>query len=266
MSAKSVLLYIFIFSIALSSCVTSKKVNYLQQRDNLPSYVDSVEFKDYLLQKGDYLNIIVFALDSKSMALYNGGNSSITTNFNSDDSYARLFLYVIGEDGCIDYPYLGKVHVLGKTLREVKFLIEERLADQLDSYSVEVRLSNKTFSIIGESGAGRYSIPKEKLTVFEALAMSGDLSFYAKRNKIQIIRQTEKGTIVKTFDIRTKSIIDSEFYYIQPNDVIYVPFQNAKYVGADNFTNILSLTFTTLSFGLFVYSIVNSIVKASKPL
>ena len=95
--------------------------------------------------------------------------------------------------------------------------------------------------------------------------MSGDLSFYAKRSNIQIIRQTENGTVVKTFDIRTKSIIDSEFYYIQPNDVIYVPFQNAKYVGASNFTNVISLVFTTVSFGMFIYSIVNSIIKLSNP-
>ena len=128
-----------------------------------------------------------------------------------------------------------------------------------------MRLSNRTFSIIGESGAGRYTIPREKLTIFEALAMSGDLSFYAKRSNIQIIRQTENGTVVKTFDIRTKSIIDSEFYYIQPNDVIYVPFQNAKYVGASNFTNVISLVFTTVSFGMFIYSIVNSIIKLSNP-
>ena len=172
---------------------------------------------------------------------------------------------MVGEDGCIDYIYVGKIPVLGKTLREVKNIIEDKLKDQLDSYSVEVRLSNRTFSIIGESGAGRYTIPREKLTIFEALAMSGDLSFYAKRSNIQIIRQTENGTVVKTFDIRTKSIIDSEFYYIQPNDVIYVPFQNAKYVGASNFTNVISLVFTTVSFGMFIYSIVNSIIKLSNP-
>ena len=265
MSAKSLLCY-FLFIVAVfSSCVTSKKVNYLQQRDNLPSYVDSVEFQDYQLQKGDYLNIIVSTLDQKSMKLFNGSNQSVNTNFNSDDSYSRLYLYMVGEDGCIDYIYVGKIPVLGKTLREVKNIIEDKLKNQLDSYSVEVRLSNRTFSIIGESGAGRYTIPREKLTIFEALAMSGDLSFYAKRSNIQIIRQTENGTVVKTFDIRTKSIIDSEFYYIQPNDVIYVPFQNAKYVGASNFTNVISLVFTTVSFGMFIYSIVNSIIKLSNP-
>ncbi len=265
MSAKKLLLYTLFIVIALSSCVTSKKVNYLQQRSGLPSYVDSVEFKDYQLQKGDYLNIIVSSIDAKSMALFNGNTTSSINNFNSDDSSSRLYLYVVGEDGCIDYPYVGKINVLGKTLREVKHIVEEKLEDQLESYSVEVRLSNRTFSIIGESGSGRYTIPREKLTIFEALAMSGDLSFYAKRSNIQIIRQTENGTIVKTFDIRTKSIIDSEFYYIQPNDVIYVPFQNAKYVGASNFTSVLSLTFTTLSFGLFIYSIVRSIINVSTP-
>ena len=90
MSAKSLLCY-FLFIVAVfSSCVTSKKVNYLQERDNLPSYVDSVEFQDYQLQKGDYLNIIVSTLDQKSMKLFNGSNQSVNANFNSDDSYSRL--------------------------------------------------------------------------------------------------------------------------------------------------------------------------------
>ena len=130
MSAKSLLCY-FLFIVAVfSSCVTSKKVNYLQERDNLPSYVDSVEFQDYQLQKGDYLNIIVSTLDQKSMKLFNGSNQSVNANFNSDDSYSRLYLYMVGEDGCIDYIYVGKIPVLGKTLREVKNIIEDKLTKE----------------------------------------------------------------------------------------------------------------------------------------
>lgn len=93
--------------------------------------------------------------------------------------------------------------------------------------------------------------------------MSGDLKLYSKRNKVQLIRQTPDGAVVKTFDLRAKSIIDSEYYYIQPGDVLYIPFQDAKYWGAQNFTGVLSVTIATVSFGLFIYSIVNSIVKTT---
>lgn len=256
-----------LLAVVLSSCVFSKKINYLQTRDDLPQYNDSIEFSDYKLQRGDYLYVYLVAIDEDMMEMFNGNSvmyANNTTYYNSDNPTARLYLYLIGEDDCIEYPYLGRLKVVGLTVREVKNLLETKLAEMINGFSVDVRLANRSFSILGEAGSGKYIIPKEKLTIFEALAMSGDLKAYSRRSKIQIIRKSENGTIVKTFDIRTRSIIDSEFYYIQPNDVIYVPFSDAKVMGADHVTSVISLTMSTVSFGLLIYSIVNSIIKATE--
>ena len=249
----------------MSSCVMSKKINYLQEGDDVPVYNDSVDFDDYLLQCGDYIYIRVNAIDLEMADMFNG-NVSITsmTYVTPDNSTARLYLYLVEEDNCIDYPYVGRLEVKGKSLREVKLLLEEKLSGMLHGFSVDVRLANRSFSIIGESGSGRYNIPREQLTIYEALAMSGDLSLYANRKDVHIIRQTPEGTKVMKFDLRSKSIIDSEFYFIQPNDVIYIPFDSAKHWGANHFTSVLSMTFATVSFGLFVYSIVDAILKVSK--
>ena len=116
-------------------------------------------------------------------------------------------------------------------------------------------MSSTSFSVIASSGSGRYDIPREQLTIFEALAMCGDLSLYDNRKKIHVIRQVADSVKVMEFDLRSKSIIDSEFYYIQPNDVIYIPFDSAKHWGATHFTSVLSMTFATISFGMFVYSL-----------
>ncbi len=249
----------------LSSCVMSKKINYLQEGSNVPLYNDSVSFDDYLLQRGDYIYIRVNAIDLEMADMFNGGVSMNNMSYmTSDNSTARLYLYLVGEDDCIDYPYVGRIDVEGKTLREVKFLLEEKLTGMLQGFSVDVRLANRSFSIIGESGTGRYNIPREQLTIYEALAMSGDLSLYADRKDIHIIRQTPEGTKVMQFDIRSKSIIDSEYYYILPNDVIYIPFDGAKHWGITHFTNAISITFATVSFGMFIYSLVDTIIKASK--
>lgn len=263
------MLVITVFTaVLLSSCVFSKKINYLQVRDDLPKYNDTLDFADYKLQRGDYLYVYLSALDEDMMQMFNGfmylNNSSTSGIFSSDNASSRLYLYLVGEDDCIEYPFIGRLKVTGKTTREVKLLLEEKLADMLTGYSVDVRLANRSFSVLGEARSGKYVIPKEKLTIFEALAMTGDLKTYSRRSKIQIIRKTENGTVVKTFDIRTRSIIDSEFYYVQPNDVIYVPFSDAKVMGADHVTSVISLTMSTISFGLFVYSIVNSIMEATK--
>ena len=260
--------YIYIllfFAMMMSSCVMSKKINYLQEGDDVPVYNDSVDFDDYLLQCGDYIYIRVNAIDLEMADMFNG-NVSITsmTYVTPDNSTARLYLYLVEEDNCIDYPYVGRLEVKGKSLREVKLLLEEKLSGMLHGFSVDVRLANRSFSIIGESGSGRYNIPREQLTIYEALAMSGDLSLYANRKDVHIIRQTPEGTKVMKFDLRSKSIIDSEFYFIQPNDVIYIPFDSAKHWGANHFTSVLSMTFATVSFGLFVYSIVDAILKVSK--
>jgi polysaccharide export outer membrane protein len=243
----------------------SKKINYLQEGGDVPVYNDSVDFDDYLLQCGDYIYIRVNAIDLEMADMFNG-NVSITsmTYVTPDNSTARLYLYLVEEDNCIDYPYVGRLEVKGKSLREVKLLLEEKLSGMLHGFSVDVRLANRSFSIIGESGSGRYNIPREQLTIYEALAMSGDLSLYANRKDVHIIRQTPEGTKVMKFDLRSKSIIDSEFYFIQPNDVIYIPFDSAKHWGANHFTSVLSMTFATVSFGLFVYSIVDAILKVSK--
>jgi len=255
-------------SALLSSCVFSKKINYLQEDKNLPEYSDTLKFEDYKLQRGDYLYVKITSIDPEASEMFNGfsmtGNYVYDANITSDNSSSRLYLYLVDEDDCIDYPYVGKLKVVDLTLRDVKALIEAELKDMLTGFSVDVRLANRSFSIIGEAGSGKYSITREKMTIFEALAMSGDLRTWSNRSKIQIIRQTSKGTIVKTFDIRTRSIIDSEFYYIQPNDVIYVPFTDEKVMGADHVTSVISITMTTISFGLFIYSIVNSIIEATK--
>lgn len=260
--------YLYILSllvVVLSSCVMSKKINYLQEGGNIPIYTDSVSFDDYKLQRGDYVYIHVNAIDVEMANMFNGNISTTGMSYMTpDNSTARLYLYLVDEDNCIYYPYVGRIEVVGKSLREVKLLLEEKLDGMLQGYSIDVRLANRSFSIIGESGAGRYNIPREQLTIYEALAMSGDLSLYANRADVHVIRQTAEGTKVMKFDLRSKSIIDSEYYYIQPNDVIYIPFDGAKHWGANHFTSVLSMTFATVSFGLFVYSIVDTIIKASK--
>lgn len=250
----------------LSSCVVSKKINYLQVSDKLPAYSDTLKFEDYKLQRGDYLYVKITSIDPEASEMFNGftGGYHYDSNMSSDNSTSRLYMYLVDEDDCIDYPYVGKINVVDKTLREVKVLLEEALMEMLTGYSVDVRLANRSFSVLGEAGSGKYTITREKMTIFEALAMSGDLETYSNRGKIQIIRQTSKGTVVKTFDVRTRSIIDSEFYYVQPNDVIYVPFRDEKVMGADHVTSVISITMTTISFGLFIYSIVNSIIEATK--
>jgi len=97
------------------------------------------------------------------------------------------------------------------------------------------------------------NVTKEKLNVFQALAISGDLKPFADRAKIHVIRPTENGTQIKVFDVRSKDVINSEFYYIKPNDVIYVQAFRGQFFGFDNLGTVISTVSTTLSFGYLLY-------------
>ena len=262
---------VFILAITgflLSSCVTARKVNYMQEPDRfIPSYADTLSFEDYQLRIGDRLYVYVYSLDEKVMAMYNAGGTG--NNFRQQangggmgGSY-DLYTYLIDDDGNIDFPTIGKQYVRGKTTREVKHQLEEELGKLLQeipgysTVSVEVNIVNRSFSIIGAQ-SGRYVINKEKMTIFEALAMVGDLQEFNSRKEIKIVREKEGVTTIKTFDARSKDIVNSEYYYIEPNDIIYIRQIPGYSFGINSASTALGVTAATISFGVFIYTIVQT--------
>ncbi len=248
----------------LSSCITYKDLNYVQKTSNdIPQYPDTVSYKEYLLQKGDYLNIRVYSLNQEDVALYNCDNNMSGQNM-GDDASLRLCLYLIDEHGDIYYPYIGKVAVEGKTARQIKFELENIFRENIAKYvSIDVNLANRSFSVIGEGVSKRINMPHDKITVFQALAMVGDLPVYANRSKVKLVRPTDKGTIIKEFDLRSKSIINSEYYYIQPNDVLYVQNSGNKYIGIYHISNAINVVVSTASLSIMAYKLINTI-KSNK--
>jgi polysaccharide export outer membrane protein len=105
-------------------------------------------------------------------------------------------------------------------------------------------------------------MPKEKLTIFEALAMAGDIGDFGDRSKVRIIREIEGDTKVKMFDVRSEDIINSEYYYVEPNDVIYIQRIKGQSFGINSVTTTISVVATSLAFGGFVYGLVVRIMNA----
>ena len=252
----------------LSSCVTARKVNYMQEPDRqIPSYADTLSFEDYELRIGDRLYIYVYSLDENITKMYNaGGSGSLIrqqmNQGNMSGSY-DLYTYLVNEQGEIEFPTIGKVPVRGLTTREVKRKLEEELSKLLQeipgysTVSVEVNIVNRTFSIIGAQ-SGRYVINKEKMTIFEALAMAGDLGEFNSRKEIKLVREKEGKTTIKTFDVRSKDIVNSEYYYIEPNDIIYIRQIPGYSFGINSASTTLGICASTISFGVFIYSIVQT--------
>jgi len=259
MSVKRFLYIVFVISICLTSCVTNRKTHYLQDPDKyVPNYPEVYTPMDYQIQISDELDIKVTTLDPESRKVFssNYSSSGAGTGVTTTESKG-LYTYTVYDDGTIDFPYVGAIEVAGKTPREASLQIEEILREYVKDCSVEVRLVNSYFNLICHDKAGRYQITKAKMTIFEALAVSGDLGQYADRKKVKILRQNLDGTTsIREFDLRSKSIIGSEYYYIQPNDIIYVKAFGGQYFRINSFLTALGVTTTTISFGLLIWQIV----------
>ncbi len=266
-----------LLAVALSSCLTSKKVNLLQEPDGkkIPSYVDTLSFEDYRIRIDDRLYIQVYSVDENMTKLFNNGSNASYMRqqmMSGGNTYGtnELYSYLVDENGNIQYPMIGDLPVRGKTTREVKLLLEEQLAGlvkPVGNYalmSVDVQVVNRFFSVIGAVQSARVPLIKEKVTIFEALAMVGDIANYGDHSKIRILREIEGETTIRTFDIRSKDIINSEFYYIEPNDVIYIQYMPGHSFGVDHVTTTIAVVATTISFGGFIYALVMRSINAAQ--
>ena len=264
----------FLLPVLLVSCVTSKKVNLMQEpgQRGIPSYADTLTYEDYEVRVGDRLYVYVYSIDERVSKMFNptgtGINSSQIRQSSSAGGSYDLYTYLVLDDGSIDYPMVGRIPVRGKTTREIKHDLERELSSYVAGYqdykmlSVEVNIVRRSFSVISDKGSGTFTIPKEKVTIFEALAMAGDIGDFGDRSKVRIVREIEGQTQVKVFDVRSKDIINSEFYYIEPNAVIYIQRIKGQSFGVNSVTTSISVVATTLAFGGFVYGLVVRIINA----
>ena len=263
------IVFLAMVGFALASCVTARKVNYMQKPDKqIPSYTDTLAFEDYKLRIGDRLYVYVYSVDEKIQKMYNAGGSNASQmrqQMSQGGTYGSydLYTYLVDDEGNIEFPTIGKLAVQGKTCRDVKYMLEAELSTLLrdlpgySTISCEVNIVNRSFSVIGAK-SGRYNINKEKMTIFEALALAGDLSDFNSRKEVKLIREINGVTTIKTFDVRSEDIVNSEYYYIEPNDIIYIRYIPGYSFGINHVTTVIGVTASTISFGAFIYSIVQT--------
>lgn len=225
-----------------SSCITNKSMTYLQDSDKLPQY-PKVPYTYYRIQKNDQLVIRLLSLNEEATAIFNMQSSS--------SSSTTGYTYRVYDDGTIDIPFVDNIPVAGLTIREASKVIEARLKDFVPDAMVKVALANDNFYILGLSGAkGAFPLYKEKLNIFQALALTGNVATNADRKRVRLIRPNADGgrPIVKEFDLRTISIIDSEYYYVQPNDVLYLGPIKGDFWKIENYSSAVGTLSTSLNF------------------
>ncbi len=248
MKNKTQIFVLFLFVLTLSSCYSHRNLRLLQENNHsLPVYPQS-DYTDYRIQVNDEIIYRIITSDATITKLISPDMGSGSSQYQTS--------YRVYPDGTIDLPFISDIPVQGLTFKEAATVIENRFKELIPDAVVKLSLANKTFTIFGDAGSGILSIYREKMTIFQALSLSGDLANGNDLKHIRIIRQKDKGTEILEFDIRPKSIIDSKYYYIYPNDIIYVRREFSSFYMVNSYPAMLgvitfsiSLLFTVLNYG-----------------
>ena len=233
---KLYVLTLSLLALCLTSCYSHRVIGYLQEptkMNKLPQY-DSVPYEPYRIRVNDEIIYRLITLDETIAKSLAANQSMGSQNANSYRVYA---------DGTVDLPFLPPLHLAGLTEQEAQDTLRAAFRELIPDADVKLALYNKYFSVIGDANAGRYFIYKEKMNIFQALAMTGDIMNSGDRRHVRIIRPRDGGQEpeVLEFDIRTNTIIDSKYYYIYPNDVIYVARTKDSFYKVPTYTGFLGL-------------------------
>jgi polysaccharide export outer membrane protein len=246
------LFYLLLIGLAVISCVPQAKMKYLQtkQGDSIVSEFKNIK-PDYKLKPGDYLYIRILTLDQKSNELFASMNGSGGTNgyTNTTDQSLYLTSYLVNDSGFITFPLLGNIPAAGHTVIEMKQSLNKLVSEIIRESSVVVKLVLFDISVLGEvKNPGKFTVNKDHINIFEALALANDITAFGNRTKVQIIRADLNKNKIVTIDLLSKDILSSPYYYLQPNDIVYVePMKEKAYA------------FETFPYGL-VYSTIGLVL------
>lgn len=242
------LLIIIVCVINLSSCIPHKDTIYLQNKENsmydtIPNNISELQ-KPYRVQINDILNIKVKAARQETVQILNPSGDA---NLNTDSAERAYFDgFTVDIHGNIRVPTLGKINVLGYTTEEIEKEIERKLLETQFKESanifVTVKLAGLRYTANGEVGRpGSNVLFTDRVNIFEAIANVGEIPVTGNKKDVLIIRQYPQGQKIHHLDLTDINVMKSPYYYIQPNDIIYVKPLKQKSIGTGE-TAVSSLT------------------------
>lgn len=210
-----------------NSCGSRRNMVYLQD----DSTQINTLYEQYVpkIQGNDILTIVVTAADPKVTAPFNPVSSMSGGAMNQTVDLALRPTYTVDDNGQINLPMLGKVHVAGLTRLEAIEKIRSELSQYIKDPGVNINFNNFRISVLGEvARPGSFIIPTERLTVLEALGMAGDLTIRGVRNNVTLIRENKGQKTIHHLDLTKQETLNSPYYYLAQNDVIYVEPNKAQ--------------------------------------
>lgn len=244
-----------------ASCVTQKKLTYLH--DVTAESADSIN-KHFNVQRegtiaiGDQLNIFVTSMDPEATAPFNineNPRSAVSGTGTANGARSNLY-YTVEPDSTINFPILGPIKVAGMKRTELQQHLASLIEPMVHNVIVTVRNINTAVTVLGEvSRPGRFVYSTETLTLFDALALAGDMTPYGKRNTVLISREVGGKMEFARLNLNTDEIYASPYFYLHQNDVIYVEPNIVRAINSQNISLYMSMITTTASLATVIVSI-----------
>lgn len=252
--------------IVMSAC-TTKKIAYLQSDEDMQKAVSAVPtFYDARFKVKDLLTINVSCSQPEVAAPFNLTVSSPAAQvgpYNYTTSQPTLQVYQVDNSGSIAFPVLGKIRVEGMTKSELESYLVSRLASYIkgEEPTVIVKWVEYKYSVLGEVGRpGQFTSMSSKVNIFEALAQAGDMTIYGKRDNVKLIREDGQGMrTTVTLDLTRDDIVNSPYYYLEQNDIVYVEPNKAR-ARSSNVGSLTTVWLTVTSILISAASLITTIV------
>lgn len=247
-SRSTLILYtILVLGILLCSCTNMKKVTYLNGIGDR-EFNNALDNLEPVIEKNDLLSITVSSPNATATQPFNTAVAVSTQQISYASTQASG--YLVDQDGYIDLPMLGRVKAVGLTKKELKESITKSLAEgkYLLFPVVTVRYLNFKVTVLGEVARPMViNVPDEKINILEALGFAGDMTIYARRDNVTLIREEKGKRIVKRLDMNSEAVLASSYYYLRSGDILYVEPNKAKVSAASNTRNWLPAILSGLS-------------------
>lgn len=251
--------------LVLASCGSQKDVPYFQNSESVDLSKSQYLYDARIMPK-DQLTITVSTLDDQAAVPFNlTVPTPQSANNRSSYSQAMLQVYLVDNAGFINFPVIGQLKVGGLTKSEAEKMIEDKIRPYMaaeENPIVTVRMTGYQISVIGEvARPGTFTVSREKISILEALAQAGDLTIYGQRKNVQLIREDATGKkSIYVFDLTDADIINSPYFYLQQNDVVYVTPNKVK---AQNSSvgSMTTLWFSATSILISLTSLLYNILK-----
>ena len=235
-----------IYSLALLACIPGwwscgnvREMQYLQGQFDTAK-LSQVVYPEPVIQSNEMVSITVYSDDPRASAYYNlpvqptiAGTGAVSEGLTAAPPQQGSS-YLVDEAGNIQFPGLGPLKVSGLTKDQLYKLLESKLADKLQHPYFTIRLSSYKITMIGEvAKPGSFTIPNERVSLLEAIALAGDLTPFGRRDNVLIIREINGQRSFERLDLRKPEILGSPYFYLQPNDMVIVDLTKNKAAASD---------------------------------